>query len=118
MTLDRCRLVGRQWLAREPLSAATIEQIGVRAARDQVCMQYCMDLIFYPRSMLDDLIAPTDQAAELLGLGIGCPDLRQETGGVEVRQNPGVNLVRFNVRVGDRLYCISSDLTRQAVLAV
>jgi len=36
MAVDRCRLVGRQWLAREPLPTAAVEQIGMRAARDQV----------------------------------------------------------------------------------
>jgi hypothetical protein len=46
MALDRRRLVARQRLAREPLSAAAVEQIDVRAAWDQVCVQDGMDLVF------------------------------------------------------------------------
>jgi len=60
-----------------------------------------MDLVLDPSSMLDDLIAASDQTAQPLGLGIGCPHLRQKAGGAEGRQN--VDLVRFDMRMGDRL---------------
>ena len=43
MALDRRRLIGRQRLVREPLSAATVEQIGMWAARDQ--MSYGQKLV-------------------------------------------------------------------------
>jgi hypothetical protein len=103
MTLNRRYFIRRQRLAREPLSATTVEEIRMRAARDQVRVQDCVDLVLDPGSMLDDLIAARDQTAQLLGVGIGCPNLWQEAGRIEVRQNPGVDLVRFDMRVGDRL---------------
>jgi hypothetical protein len=45
MPLDRRSLVGRQRLTGEPLLAATVEQIGMRAAGDQVRAQDGMDLV-------------------------------------------------------------------------
>jgi hypothetical protein len=48
MPLDRRHLVGRQRLAGEPLAAATVEQISMRAARYQVRVQDCVDLVFDP----------------------------------------------------------------------
>jgi len=93
---DRRHRVGRQRLSRKPLAAETVEKIGMRAARDQVRVWDRMDLVLDPGSMLDDLIAASDQTAQPLGLSVGCPDLRQKAGRAPGRQNSGVDLVRFD----------------------
>jgi hypothetical protein len=38
-------------------------QIGMRAGRDQMCMQDRLDDVLEPRTLADDLIAPGDLSA-------------------------------------------------------
>ena len=102
--VDRRALVVGQDLTCEPGPARPVEQLGVRARRDQMRGQDRMDLVLHPGAVPDDLVAPRHQAAPALGLGIGQPDLGQEAGRMQRRQDTGVDLVGLDVGVGDRLH--------------
>lgn len=54
--------------------------------------------------MTHDLVAPCDEPAPPLGLLVRDPDLRQETAGLQLRQNAGVDLVGLNPCMRDRLH--------------
>ena len=101
---DRGALVVGEDLMCEPGPAGSIEQLGVRARRDQVCGQDRMGLVLHPGAMSDDLIAPRHQAAPAFGLGIRQPHLRQEPGRVQRCQDTGVDLIGLDVGVGNRLH--------------
>jgi hypothetical protein len=62
-----------------------------------------MHLVLDPRAVSDNLVAPRHQPPEAFGIGVGQPDLRQEIGRPQRRQHAGIDLVRLDVRVGDRL---------------
>ena len=61
MPLDREPLIVGHRLARQPVPAAAVEQIGMRTLRDQVRVQDRVHLVLDPRPMPHDLIAPRDQ---------------------------------------------------------
>lgn len=96
-------LVIRQILAKEPIPAATVEQIGMRAFGNQMRVKDGVDLVLDAGAMADDLVAACHQTSHALGDGIWCPDLRQEAGSMQVRQNPCIDLVRLDPGMGDRL---------------
>lgn len=54
--------------------------------------------------MPHDLIAPRDETAKPLGPLVGNPHLRQKAAGMELRQNPGIDLVGLDPGMGDRLH--------------
>ena len=60
---DRLALVLGHGLARKPFAPRPVEEIGVRALRDQVCMQDRMYLVLEPGPVPHDLIAPRHQPA-------------------------------------------------------
>jgi len=66
-------------------------------------MQDRVHLVLDPRAVPDNLVAPRDQPPEPFGVGIGQPDLRQKIGGPQRRQHTRVDLVGFDVGVGNRL---------------
>ena len=104
MARDRRPLILRQRLARQPLPAAPIEEIGVRALRDQVCMEDRVDLVLQPCPVADDLVASRRQPALPLRICVRRPDLRQVASGIEACQNARVDLVGLHVGMGDRLH--------------
>ena len=104
MADDRRPLILWQRLAREPLPARPVEEIGVRALRDEVRVQDRMHLVLDPGPVTDDLVAPRHQPAQPLRRQVRRPDLRQVAGGVQARQRARVNLVGLHVGMGDRLY--------------
>jgi hypothetical protein len=58
---DRRTLVVGQGLTVEPGSAGAVEQLGVRARRNQVRGQDRVDLVLHPGAVADDLVAPRHQ---------------------------------------------------------
>jgi hypothetical protein len=63
---DRRALVVGEGLMREPGPAGPVDQLGVRARRDQVRGQDRVGLVLDPRAVPDDLVAPRHQAAPAL----------------------------------------------------
>ena len=68
---DRLSLVIGQRLTLEPLPSQPIEELGVRALRNEVSVQDRMDLVLDPGAMANDLIAARRRPALALGLRIG-----------------------------------------------
>jgi hypothetical protein len=100
---DGSRLVIGDDLSGEPDPAQPPEQLGMRAGRDQMGMQDRVHLVLDPRAVPDYLVAARHQPPQSFGIGVRQPDLRQEVGGPQRRQHPGIDLVGLDVRVGDRL---------------
>lgn len=82
MPLDGNLLILWHRLALKPVPSSTVEQVGVRAFRDQVGVKNGMDLVLDPGPMPHDLVAPRHEPAHPLGCGIRRPDLRQVARGV------------------------------------
>jgi len=102
--IDRRLFVDRQRLPRQPVPTAPVEQVGMRTTRNQVRVQDRMYLVLDPGAVPDNLVPPRNQTAETLRLRVRGPDLRQEAGRVQARQNAGVDLVRLHVGMRDRLH--------------
>src|SRR5271166_342524 len=75
----------------------------MRAGRDQMGMQDRMNLVLDPRAVPNNLVAPRHQPSQALGIGVGQPDLGQEISRPQRGQYAGIDLVRLDVRMGDRL---------------
>ena len=84
---DGLALVGGQLLLGQPAPPLVPEQVGRRAARDQVAMQDRLDLVLQPGALADDVRAPRDLAAQRLGRLVGEPHRRQVVGGQQLRQD-------------------------------
>ncbi len=74
--IDGGALIVWQLLSSQPGPAASVEQIGMRALRDQMRVQDRMHLVLEPRAMPHDLVAPRHQSALAFGLRVRRPDLR------------------------------------------
>ena len=68
-----------------------------------VRLQDAMHIVLHARAMPHDLIAPGDETAKPLGPLVGNTNLRQQTAGVKLRQNTGIDLVGLDPGMGDRL---------------
>lgn len=88
MPLDGNSFILRHRLALKPVPSSTVEQVGMRAFRDEVGVKNGMDLVLDPGPMPRDLVAPRHQAAHPLGCCIRRPDLRQVACGVLAGQPP------------------------------
>jgi hypothetical protein len=53
------------------------EQVGGRAARDQVAVQDRLDLVLQPRALAHDVRAPRDLATKRVRVIVGQPHRRQ-----------------------------------------
>ena len=104
MPLDRSAFVVGDRLTRQPGPAAPIEQIRVRALRDQMRVQDRVHLVFEPRPVAHHLVAPGHQPAQPLGRRVRRPDLRQIARRMEARQRPRVDLVGLHMGVRDSLH--------------
>ena len=104
MPLNGRRLVFGKRLPGQPVPTTPVEQVGMRARRDQVRVEDGMHLVLDPRAMPDDLVAPRHPTPQPLGRRVGCPDLGQIAGCMQLRQNAGVDLVGLHLRKGDGLH--------------
>jgi hypothetical protein len=100
--LDRELLVGWQRLVREPAATLDPEQIGDRRLGHQVASQDRLHLVLQPRALPDDVRPPGDLSTQRLRLLVGHPHRRQIVRGQQLRQHPSVDLVGFDLRLGDR----------------
>jgi hypothetical protein len=94
--------VDRQRLAREPCTAAGAEQVAHRRALDHVAVQHCLDLILDPDARAHQLAparAHTPQHPDAL---VRQPGTRQEVRGQQLREDARIDLVRLDLRLGDR----------------
>jgi hypothetical protein len=78
---DRLALVDRQGLLGQPAPALVTEQVGGRAARDQVAVQDRLDLVLQPGALPDDMRAAGDLATQRVRRVIGQPHRRQVVAG-------------------------------------
>ena len=102
--LDRGALVVGQGLARQPHPPRAVEQIRVRALRNQVRMQDRIHLVLEPRPVPHYLVASRHQPAQPLGGGIRCPDFGQIPRCVQACQCPRVDLAGLHMGMCDRLH--------------
>jgi hypothetical protein len=70
VALDRGCLVLGHGLAGQPVPPQPAKQIGVGAGRDEMSMQDRMHLVLDARPVPDDLVAPADETAQALRVGI------------------------------------------------
>lgn len=103
MALDRDAFVLRHRLAGQPVAAALVEEIGMRAFRDQMRMQDGMHLVLDPGPVPNNLIAARHQSAHPFRCRIRGPDFRQIASRMQAGQRAGVDLVGFHMGMGDRL---------------
>ena len=103
MTRNRGPFILRNRLAGQPVAAALVEEIGIRALRDQMRMQDGMHLVLDPGPVPDNLIAARHQPAHPLRRRIRGPDFRQVAGRMQAGQRPGVDLAGLHMGMGDRL---------------
>ena len=95
-------LIDGQWLPGQPSTALLAEQVGGRAARQQVAMQDRLHLVLQPRALAHDASTASDQPPQRLQLLVRPPDAGQVTGRQELRQDAGIDLVRLHLGLGDR----------------
>ena len=95
-------LVGGQRLVGQPAAALDPEQVGGRAARDQVAVQDRLHLVLQPGALADDVRAAGDLAAQRLRVLVGHPHRRQVVRGQQLAEHRGVDLVGLDLRLGDR----------------
>jgi hypothetical protein len=76
----------------------------MRTRRDQVRLQDGVHLVLDPRPVPDHLVPPGYQPTPALGLGIRQPDLRQEVGRPQLRQDASVDLVGLDPGVRDGIH--------------
>jgi len=103
VSIDGAAFVVGQRLACQPRPAAGVEQICMRALRDQVRVQDRVNLVLETGAMPHDLVASGHQSALTFGGNIRRPDLWQVACCVQARQRPRVDLVSLHVSMGDRL---------------
>lgn len=113
MTGSRRPLVVGNGLARQPVAAAAIEQLGMGALRDQMRMQNGMHLVLDPGPVPDNLIAARDKPAQPLRGCIRGPDLRQISGSMQACQCCCVNLVGLHM-VSSQLELAAHPMHRPA----
>lgn len=77
---DRLELVLGQVLGGQPRPALVTEQVGGRAARDEVAVQDRLHLVLQPGPLPHDVRAADDLAAQRESGLIGQPHRRQEPG--------------------------------------
>ena len=99
---DGLALVGWQRLLSQPALTLVAEQVGGRAARDQVAMQDRLDLVLQPRALTDDVRAPGDLAAQRVRRVVRKPHAWQVVRGQQLGEHRGVDLVGLDLRLGDR----------------
>ena len=102
--LDRGALVIGQGLARQPRPPRAVEQIRVRALRNQMRMQDRMHLVLEPCPVAHHLVASRNQPAQPLGGCIRRPYLGQIASRVQACQCPRVDLVGLHMGMCDRLH--------------
>lgn len=102
--LQSAELVRRQLLLRKPSAALLAEQVRVWTARDEMRVKHRVHLVLQSRSMPNQLRATCNLSAQRFCSGIRHPHHRQEAAGVELRKDPGVDLIRLHSRVRDRTH--------------
>ena len=100
--VDRELLVGGQVLIGQPAAALDPEQVGCRAAWDQVAVKDRLHLVLQPRALPDDARPSGDLATQRVGGLISDPHRRQEVRGEQFGEDRGVDLVGLDLRFGDR----------------
>ncbi|HVR88734.1 MAG TPA: hypothetical protein VHG53_04220 [Candidatus Limnocylindria bacterium] len=99
--VDAGPLMRRELLRREPPPAGLAEQIPLRAAQQRVD-ERGLDLIAQPGAPLDEGPVLGDVATADPGRRVGDPDRGDEVRGQQLGEDPGVDLVGLDLRVGDR----------------
>lgn len=99
---DAAPLISGQVLAREPLAADAGEQVRVRARRHKVPRQDPMHLVLQPGALLDQMGPSGHQPAAHPCSVVRDPSLGQEVRGQQLGQDPSVDLVGLDLRLGDR----------------
>jgi hypothetical protein len=67
-------------------------------------MQHAVNTVLHPRHLLNDLRPLRHKAPERLSGRIRHPDLGQEAAGMQLRQHGRVDLVSFDLGMGDRAH--------------
>jgi hypothetical protein len=93
--------VGRQRLHRQPVPARPAEQIRHRRSRGQVARQDCMNLVFDPGPLPNQVSAAGDLPTQRPGPIVRQPHWRQKVSGQQLRKNPGIDLVGLDLRLRD-----------------
>ena len=100
--LGRLALIDGQRLLGQPRAALLAEQVGGRAARNEVAVQDRVDAVLQARALADDVGPTVDLASQRVGLVVGQPHARQVVGGQQLGEHLGVDLVGLDLRLGDR----------------
>lgn len=103
MTGQKIAFGFRQRGGREPAAAPLAEQVpGVSG--DEIGVQNGLNPALHPSYRSHQRRALRDQTPQVLRLVVCCPNLWQESGGMKLCQDLGINLVGLHPRVGDGLH--------------
>ena len=100
--LDRLPLIPGEVLLCQPGASFDPEQVGERAARDQVAMQNRLHLVLQAGALTHDVRAPSDLTPQRVRRLISNPHARQIVGGQQLREDRRVDLVGLDLRLSDR----------------